>query len=166
MCTGVDVNFKSWVLSMSNALKGLDELTAKLVKMDAKLAKKTLRTAMMYATTPTVKDIKAAAPRGTKAHRLHNGRLVAPGHLSRSIKRSGRVGKKGYELRIGVSNDAFYGVSFLEKGITVTARKGKKIKPYTIKGREWFKSNFEQNEKKMVSRFRDKLAQRVEEAMR
>lgn len=149
-----------------NVLTGLKELNAKLVKLDSKLAAKTLKGAMMFATGPTVKEMKLAVPKGKKAHRTHKGRLVAPGFLSRSIVRRGALGKNGYGLKIGVKSEAFYGVSFLDKSITVTSRKGKKIKPYTIKADNWFKSRFEKNQAQILKRFKDKLAQRVAEAVR
>ena len=167
ICTDGDEKCKYCVQKMSDdVLLGLKELNAKLLKMDAKLAKKTLKSAMMYATGPTVKEIKLAAPRGKEAHRTHKGRLVAPGFLSRSIVRRGALGKNGYELKIGAKGEAFYGVSFLDEGITVTSRNGKKIKPYTIKADNWFKSRFEKDQHKIVARFRSKLQQRVEEATR
>lgn len=70
--------------------------------------------------TPTVKKISAAAPIGTRAHKLYygpSGPTAAPGFLSRNIKKSVKVdrAKGSVIVFIGPSAEAFYG-QFLEKG--------------------------------------------------
>lgn len=133
-------------------IHGLAELTVKLKRIEASMAKKHLRSAAMYATGPTVKEMKAAAPVGTVAHRTYKGRLVAPGFLSRSMRRAVSFKHGRMTLRIGVRREAFYGVTFLDDGTK------------NIAGRHWFQKRFEDNEQQIVSRFRDKLKQRIEAA--
>lgn len=139
---------------MSSSVKGLNELLKKLEKIEKVTAKKHLRSAAMFATSPTWKQMKAAAPRGTKAHRTHTGKLVAPGYLSRSVKRV--VSFKGGRFRVslGVKRDAFYGITFLDEGSK------------NNKAHNWFKSTFESSSNNMALRFRDKLRARIEAAAR
>lgn len=134
---------------MASNVIGMAELSLKLNKISAAVAKKHLRSAAMYATAPTVKAMKAAAPRGTKAHRTWKGRLVAPGFLSRSVKRVVKFKDGRMSLKIGVRGEAFYGVTFLDEGTKETS------------GKHWFKSRFEQDEAAIISRFSNKLRERI-----
>lgn len=146
-----------------DVLLGFEELGRKLQSLKAETAVKVVRSAMMSATLPTVRAMQAAAPKGSEAHRTYKGRLVAPGYLSRNVKRKVKVYDKygRVSLRIGVAPEAFYGVTFLDEDITVTSRKGKSIKPYKISGKRWFKKRFEGDKPQILSRFERFLAARI-----
>lgn len=154
--------------SQGIAVQGLKELNDKLLRMEKATAIKSLRSAAVAATSPVVKEMKAAAPKGTRAHKTYKGRLVAPGFLSRSVKRMTRIDKKTGKmtLTIGVKKEAFYGVSFLDEGKQVTQRriKGKRvpIKPYRIPAHRWFKRRFEKSSPKIVADFKLKLRAKIE----
>lgn len=137
------------------SLIGLSNLLKKLHKIDKAVAQKHLRSAAMYATSSTVSQLKAAAPRGTQAHRTYKGNLVAPGFLSRSIKRKTVIKGGRLKVSIGVRREAWYGVHFLDET-------GTKHMP----GRRWFKSTFAQNSPVILGRFKDKLRKRIEAAAR
>jgi len=133
-------------------LSGLRELERKLEKLEDATAAKALRSAAMASTLPTVKEMKAAAPKGKVTHRTYKGRLVAPGFLSRSVKRSAKIGNGFVSVAIGVKREAFYGVTFLDRGTK------------KIPARNWFLSRFEGNSVKIVTLFKQKLAERIKKA--
>ncbi|WP_186297664.1 HK97 gp10 family phage protein [Sedimenticola selenatireducens] len=99
-----------------SSVKGLRELQNKLATLGPKLAGRVLRQATMNATTPAMKTMREAAPKGKQAHRTYKGNLVAPGFLSRSIKRKSSYKNGKARVIIGVKKEAFYGVLFVEKG--------------------------------------------------
>lgn len=143
---------------MANELEGLKELHAKLKKLDGAVAEKVLKQAVRNASTPAWKAIKAAAPIGTEAHRTYKGNLVAPGFLSRSVKRITTL-KRGYKLSwasavIGVKSEAYYGVQFLEKGTK------------KMSARPWFVRAFESQRSQMLSRMKSELKRKIEKAAR
>ncbi len=136
---------------MSNVI-GLKELNQKLARLDAATGVKALRSAAMSSTLPTVKEMKAAAPKGRDVHRTYKGRLVAPGFLSRSVKRATKVKNGRVSVSIGVKREAFYGVMFLDKGTK------------KIPARNWFKKTFEGNTPQIVGLFKKKLHARIMKA--
>ena len=151
---------------------GLKELSDQLSRLERATAIKAMRSAAMGATLPTTKEMRAAAPRGRNVHRTYKGRLVAPGFLSRSVIRKTRVNKKTgtVSVAIGVKREAFYGIAFLDRGVTVTQRrmsvKGKKSLRkisvnYRIKGTNWFANRFKKNSGNIVQLFKVKLAARI-----
>lgn len=146
-----------------DVLLGFDDLIKKMDQLEAQTATKVVRSAMMSATLPTVRGMEAAAPKGTDTHRTYKGRLVAPGFVSRNIKRKAKIYRNTgtVSLRIGVAAEAYYGVTFMDEGVTVTQRNGKSIKPYKITGKRWFKKRFEQDEPKIIELFRKRLAARI-----
>jgi len=98
------------------SVTGYKELARQLKKLPVKLGAKALRSAAMTSTTPVVKAMKQAAPRGKKFHKTYKGNIAGPGYLSRSIKRSSRIKSGRVRVMIGVKREAFYGVLFVEKG--------------------------------------------------
>lgn len=136
---------------MSN-VTGLKELEEKLNQLKLETASKALRSAAMASTLPTVKEMQAAAPKGKDVHRTYKGRLVAPGFLSRSVKRASKVKGGTASVSIGVKREAFYGVTFLDRGT-------KYISP-----RNWFLKTFEGNSGQIVDLFKKKLAARIKKA--
>lgn len=163
---------------VSGQITGIAELERKLNRLEESVKLKHMRSAAMFATGPTVKQMKAAAPRGTQSHRTYKGRLVAPTFLSRSVVRSTKKERGKLVMRIGVKKEAFYGVTFLDEGISVTERrvdKGEKqgrlgtrtkltkvkVKPYKIKARHWFQRTFDRNLPQIKRRFEQKFAERL-----
>lgn len=130
-------------------IEGLKELNKKLAELGDKLGGKTLRQAAMNATTPAFRKIKAAAPVGSRAHRTYKGRLVAPGFLKRNIKRKSRYKGGRASVAIGVSAEAFYGVSFLDGGTRNTD------------ARPWFKRNFINSQREMEKRLASELRRKI-----
>lgn len=110
---------------MAADLEGFAELGKKLTALGTAAGGKALRNANLKASTPVLKQAKQNAPVGTVAHKTYKGRLVAPGFLSRSVKRKSRLSKDkttAYVL-IGVAPEAYYGVQFIEKGTKNLRRK-------------------------------------------
>lgn len=149
---------------MSN-VKGLNQLSEQLAAFGTKMGGKALRQSVAAAVKPTVNEMKARAPVSSGgAHKTYLGRTVAPGFLRRSIKTRTTLKNGRAEVHVGVAPEAFYGVNFIDQGITVSSRRGKhkgEIKPYTIKGRKWFKFVFLKNEQAMIKKLNDTLALRI-----
>lgn len=154
---------------------GLDTLNAKLKNLEQGVAAKAIRSAAMTSTTQTKKKMQAAAPRGSRAHKTYKGRLVSPGFLSRSVARKSRVDKRkgAAVVTIGVRPEAFYGVTFLDDGQTVTQRrvsnggrrrKTVKVGPYTLKAHRWFRQVFERDAQQIVDNFGRRLKIKIEQA--
>lgn len=96
-------------------LKGYRELSQKLSAMGQRVGGKVLRSALMRSTTKVVREMRQAAPKGTKAHRTYKGRLVAPGFGARSIKRLSRITQKGAYILLGVKPEAWYLIQFYDE---------------------------------------------------
>ena len=159
---------------MTESLEGSKELAIKLSNLERKLAAKTLRGAMLKATLPVVRQMRQKAPKGTVEHRTYKKRLVAPGFLSRSLRRKTRIDKTRGALvvTIGVRSEAFYGIQFYDQGpYTITKRRQSTksrrrrhidIKPYTLKRYPWFQSTFTANRSQMESAIVHELRSRIE----
>jgi HK97 gp10 family phage protein len=139
-----------------NYVEGLKDLSKQLNSLGTKLAVKQLKSATMLGTSPALRKIKAAAPVGKKEHKTYTGRLVAPAFLKRSIKRKSKFNKKTgmAETVIGVKKEAYYGVQFLDEGTKY------------ITARHWFAKVFERMRPVMVSEFKKRLKQKINEAVR
>lgn len=167
-----------------NNLRGVKELTRKLSRMGKRMGLNALARATGKAATPTVRRIRARAPVGKRSHKTYKGRTVFPGFLKRSVRRRTRKNRQrgSVEVQIGVLSEAFYGVQFLDKGISVSARRTKKgkrsnttkrfnrraksIKPYRIRGRRWFESTFVQQRSTIEANLTKELRKEVEKATR
>jgi len=134
---------------MPSRVIGLNELSKELAKLGEKIGKKALRSAVSGALTPTFKRIKMGAPVGSKAHRTYKGRLVAPGFLSRNIKRSSRYKRGRATAKIKTAPEAFYGVTFLDEGTS------------KISARHWFARKFENDRRNIEQRFAVILKQKI-----
>jgi len=138
-------------------VEGLAEVNRKLAELQRKTGRKVLRSALVNATTPAVRQMKMAVPVGTVAHRTYEGRLVSPGFLKRSIRRVSSKTKTGASVRIGVRREAFYGVEFIESGKDLRHRAA---------AHPWFKVSFEAKAPEMTRRFASQLRSKIEEAAR
>lgn len=170
-------------------VKGLKELSSKLNALERTVAGKTLRSAAMLATTPAMKRMKATAPRGKKLHRTYKGNLVAPGFLSRSIKRKSTYRNGRAKVSVGVKKEAFYGVLFVDpgtkphripkknwdprrggkwrkRGLAFNGRVVSHVNHPGASPKPWFKSSFVKSEREMVKKFAETLRKKVTQAVR
>ncbi len=137
-------------------IEGLKELEIKLSKLGKSVGQKTLRAATSAAILPTKRKMRAAEPVGSIEHKTYKGRLVAPGFLRRSIKHLSRFDKRTGTaiVRIGVKKEAYYGVSFVDKG--------------TVKqvAQPWFKSTFKNDAPHILETLKKKLKEKILKAAR
>lgn len=131
-------------------LSGFKELDAKLRALAGDATGRELRTALFQASQPGLKAIRAAAPVGTVAHKTYKGRLVAPGFLSRNIRRKNllRTGNGHAAVLIGPADEAFY-ATFLEHG---TQHAG--AQPFLERA-------FQSAIPAMIARFKERLARQI-----
>lgn len=159
------------------SVKGLAELELKLANLDKKLAGKALRSAVMVATTPALKEMKRRAPVGKKSHRTYKGNLVSPGFLSRSIKRKSSYKNGVARVEIGVKKEAYYGLVFVEKGtkphripekgyrrMKLGGRVVSNVKHPGAKAKPWFKQSFVSKKDEMLNRLSAQLRRKIEAA--
>lgn len=161
---------------MSEFVSGLAEASRKLELMGQRAGARALSSAASRATTPVLRAMRSAAPKGTVGHKTYKGRIVAPGFSSRQIARRARFNNATgtASVTIGVRPEAFYLVQFYDQRPSrtpyqVTSRRvkgsGRKpIKPYTLIARPWLSSVFINAQNQMLSRFRDILKANIEKA--
>lgn len=106
------------------ALEGVGQLTKRLDELGKLEDGKALRRGVAAGGRVVVKRAQALIPKGVDAHRTYKGRLVAPGFASRNIRSVTSLSKDKQKatVRIGVRNEAFYAVNFVEIG---TSKMGK-----------------------------------------
>lgn len=142
------------------ALEGVAELTKRLNALGDRLSTKALRTAVRRAVAPVVRQMRAAAPVGTEAHRTYKRRLVAPSFLKRSIRVITKIDRAAGTASavIGTRKEAWYGVRLYDQGPTTISqrrvaargpgrrrRATRAIKPYTLRRVPFFQSVFVSN---------------------
>lgn len=146
---------------MVSRVTGFPEFRRALAAVKKESGVKVLKSALKDAARPAVNAMRSRAPVGSKGHRTHRGRLVAPGFLKRSIRTVSTVdigtasairSRARVSALIGVRAEAFYGVSFVEGGT-----KFQRPQP-------WFESSFESKQRQMTERFRKRLRLHVERA--
>ena len=139
---------------MSESLIGAKELSRKLAELETATAAKALRSAAVLATTPALKEMKASVPVGDVAHRTYKGRLVAPGFLKRSIRRSSFIKNGVVNVVLGVRAEAFYGVQFVEQGTV------------KMEAQPWFVKSFTGKREEMERRMVEVLRKKIEKVAR
>jgi len=139
-------------MSETFKIEGLRELSKQLSRLGKSTGSKVLRSAAMTATLPVVKAAKADIQKGSRAHKTHTGRLVAPGFASRNVARRSSLSrdKRTAYVSIGVKREAFYAVSFLELGTKY------------IQKRPWLTKALEREQKNVVSRFGKALKKKID----
>ena len=131
-------------------VKGARELERKLQRLSAAASGRAIRTAVGFAMTPVLKEARSNAPIGTTSHKTHKGRVVAPGFLSRSIKKKTKLSRnKGSAFAwIQADSEAFYG-RYTEKGtVNITAQ-------------PWLRPAMKDNKRLVKNRYADKLRDRI-----
>lgn len=133
------------------SIEGLNKLTLKLTKLSDKLAAPTLKKAASKAMIKTYQEVKAGAPVGKKAHRTYKGRLVAPGYLKRTLKKTARAykSKRKAIVTIKAAPEAFYGVQFIDRGTKY------------IKARRWFADKYSKNLSQIQEDFAAELRKEI-----
>lgn len=106
------------------ALEGVAALTKQLDALGKLEDGKALRRGVAAGGRVVVSRAKALIPKGVDSHRTYKGRLVAPGFASRNIRAVTKLSKDKQKatVAIGVRNEAFYAVNFVEIGTSKMAR--------------------------------------------
>jgi HK97 gp10 family phage protein len=109
---------------VASELIGVAALTKKLRELGLLEDGKAIRRSVAAGGRVVVARAKALIPKGVDAHRTYRGRLVAPGFASRSIRSITTLTKDKQKAAamIGVRNEAFYAVQFVELGTSKMAK--------------------------------------------
>lgn len=109
------------------ASQGLDDIIRGFDGLKRAGQLRALRSATNAALNPAVKELRAAAPKGTESHKTYKRRVVAPGFLSNSITKSVRVSRDKTAVvgRVRLRGEAWYG-SLIEHGYR-TGRRSKAV---------------------------------------
>jgi len=134
-----------------HGFEGLDRKLAQL--SNPRDQRKVIRAALTSATTPIVKSARQNAPHGAAGHKTYKGRIVAPGFLSRSIKRKTRIVGQSIITYIGTDKEAFYG-QFFELGTRFLTRQ------------PWLVPALESNRAEAIRRFKEKMLQHIKKIAR
>lgn len=143
---------------------GYKELSTQLKAMGTSVGGKTLRAAAMSAMLPALRAAQAAAPVADPPYvydgvskdpypkRTYKGRLVAPGFAKRNVARKAVVSKDKTKVNImlGVKQEAFYAVQFIELG---TSR---------IPKRPWLEPAFRASLESVDERLKEQLKRRID----
>ncbi len=137
-------------------IEGLNELSLKLKKLSDGLGVKAMKDAANVAMDKTFLEVKTGAPVGKKPHRTYKGRLVAPGYLKRTLKKSSRADRRRGKATVSIkaAPEAFYGVQFLDRGTK------------KIPARRWFADKFFKNRRQIESTFASELRKKVKTLIR
>lgn len=132
-------------------LEGFAELSAQLKELGEKAGGRVLRAAVTSAALPALNAIKAAAPVGDRVHKTFKGRLVAPGFLSRNLRRKTlKTQDTGRAIvLIGPLSEAFY-AKFLEAGTT------------KMSARPFMEPMFDAANPAMIARLREQLKKGID----
>lgn len=138
---------------MVEVVKGLRDLEKKLMKLGPAAGGKALRSAASFSMTPTLKEARARAPENDRDYlkKTYKGRYVSSGFLKRSIRRRSWLSrsKSFVKVRIGVLPEAYYGVTFVERGTSKMPKQ------------PWLEPAFRSTRQTVTARFRRKLKERI-----
>jgi HK97 gp10 family phage protein len=131
---------------MASQLEGVANALAQLKAAGQVSEERVLRQTVRAAAKPVLREMESRAPVGAVMHETYKGRLVAPGFLRRSVRMVVTRIKNGagsVAAIFGVRKEAFYGVSFVERG-TVKQR-----------AQEWLASSLESKSAEAIDKFSD-----------
>lgn len=139
-------------------IKGAKELSRKLSALGAAAGGKALRSALMSAALPVLREAQARAPVSDRDYlkKTYKGRYVAPGFLKRNIARKSILykNKQTAKVLIGPKPEAFYGTQFIELGTS------------TIPKQPWLEPAFRSQKNAAVRRLSERLKSLIEKAAR
>lgn len=138
-------------------LKGADEAMRSFKRLKEAAKPRVMRSALNAALTPVLKEVRAAAPIGDEPHKTYKGRVVAPGFLSRNIKKSTKVSrdKKRVFGSVKPAPEAWYGSLPEYGGVTRNYEKD-----------PWFHKAAARGERESRARYFEKLSERIEKEFR
>lgn len=153
------------------SISGYKELSAQLKAMQAAVAGRAMRAAAVAAMKPALDAARAAAPQGKPPYgpyatrttpidpypkKTYKGRLVTPGFASRNVAMRARIYRDGNGVRVslGVRNEAFYAVQFIELGTS------------KIPKRPWLEPAFRQSIAAIDARLKTELRRAIDAAVR
>ena len=154
---------------MSSSTRGFKEISAQLSAMGRAAGGVALRSAALSAVLPALRAAQSAAPVGNPPYgpyaskpkpfdpypkKTYKGRSVTPGFTKRSVIRrsSTNLDKTKARVSIGVRNEAFYAVQFLELGTS------------KISKRPWLEPSFRASVPAVEARFKERLVQLIDKA--
>ena len=146
------------VITTKNFFKRISKLRAGLTSAD-------LRSALRFAIKPVKSKAQSLAPKGSRMHRTHKGRMVAPGFMSRSLKVNTFSYNGGAGASVRFKPEAFYagfvgsgyrahGGSKKGGGVTFSGKK--------VAGRPILKPAVDQNRGALPTRFMQQLIKRLQ----
>lgn len=138
---------------MAGEIQGMKGELKRFKRLERAGQARVMRSALNAALTPVLKATRRAAPKGEEAHKTHKGRTVAPGFLSRNIKKSTKIGRDKRRVfgSVKPGPEAWYG-SMKEFG-------GKKR---DYKKEPWFYDAADKAEEQSADAYFDKLAERID----
>jgi hypothetical protein len=164
------------------ASEGLDDILKTFGRLERAGQLRSLRSATNAALNPALRALRLAAPKGSEPHKTYKGRVVAPGFLSNSIKKSVRVSKDKTAVvgRVRVEGEAYYG-AIIEKGYRKGRRSSKVIrasqrskggissarldelgdKRVKVAPRPWFNPTVKRLEKPTLDAYKDKMRKAI-----
>jgi len=134
-------------------VQGADRLQKKLAALGEAASGRVIRSAVGYALTPVLKAARQGAPKGSRPHKTYKGRTVAPGFLSRNLKKKARLSRDKSVAygSIFATGEAFYG-RFSEFGQDGERKQAQ---------HPFLGPAFKSNRQVMVTRYKLKLRQRI-----
>lgn len=139
-------------------VRGAKELSKKLRALGQKTGGKVLKSAAYSAMLPVLRSAEASAPVDDRSHlrKTYKGRAVAPGFLSRNIKRHAWLapGKNYVRVRVGPASEAYYGSLFVELGTSSQA------------AQPWLGPALERNQGRVLDLFKQKMKVVIEREAR
>ena len=134
---------------MTSSVKGLAELDRKLNKLSAEMAAKSLRQSTGIAAQAIVDEARVRIPEGSQGHVTYKGRWVEGGFAKQSIAKRTRLEDGVAIAQVGVRQEAFYAVQFVELGTT-------KMSP-----RPWLVPALEAAQDKSIDRLKTALERKI-----
>src|SRR5690606_14237732 len=78
---------------MASEIEGMDSALRTFKRLERAGQARVMRRALNAALTPVLKATRRAAPKGDEPHKTYNGRTVAPGFMSRNIRKSTKISR-------------------------------------------------------------------------
>lgn len=139
------------------AVKGIKNIKDSFGRLEKAGQIRVLRNGANAALNPPLKALRAAAPKGSEAHKTHKGNIVAPGFLSRKgIKKSVKVSrdKRRVFATIRLLPEAYYG-SFKEHGWVPKTASGASGR--AVAAEPWFWPTLDAMEDEILEAYSNKI---------